>query len=92
MGNEACMTPPLGLIGVDRQHLVMASPRMADMVDAAAHCPARPGVEEVDGQGRMDADGRMQAGGWLPGPVADPADDTPGSRSSAAGGRGDRCR
>ena len=47
MGNEARMPPPLGLIGVDRQDLMMASPRMADMVDAAPHGPARPDVEEV---------------------------------------------
>lgn len=61
MGDEARMPPPLGLIGVDRQDLVMASPRMANMVDAAPHCPASPGIEKIDGQGRMDADGRMQA-------------------------------
>ncbi len=62
MGNKPCMSPSLGLIGVERQDLMIAAARMADMVGTACHRPARPGVEKVNGQRRMGTNGRMQAG------------------------------
>jgi hypothetical protein len=59
-------------MAVDWKDLMISPPGVADMVGAATHGPATPLVEEVNDQRGMDANGRMEAGWWLPGPIAHP--------------------
>ena len=56
---------------------MVASSRMPHMIGAAAHGPAGPGVEKVDGQGTVHADGGVQAGGRLPGPITNAGHEHP---------------
>src|SRR4029077_2766244 len=48
---ESGEPPSLGLIGIDRLGLVVASARMRDVIDAAAERPAIPGVYQIKRQG-----------------------------------------
>ena len=74
---EAGQPARLGLVGVDRLGLVVASAGMGDMIDAAADRAAAPGVDEVEGQRRMHGDRRMQRRGRLPGLKRTPATNSP---------------
>ena len=58
---EARQAARLGLVGVDRLGVVVAPAGMGDVIDAAAERAAVPGVDEVEGQRRVDRDGRVQA-------------------------------
>ena len=58
---ETSATASLGLVGVDRKGLVIASAGMRRMIDAAAERAPVPGVDDVESQRRMAADGRVQA-------------------------------
>ena len=44
----------LGLIGIDRFGLVVASAGMGDVIDAAAQRAAVPGIDQIEGQRRVD--------------------------------------
>ena len=62
---EAGPAARLGLVGIDREGLVVAPARMRDVIDAAAERAPAPGVDDVEGQRRVrrrssDA-GRRQA-------------------------------
>ena len=82
----------LGLVGVDREGVVVAPARVRHVVLAAAHRAAHPGVDQVEGQRRMHIDGRVQGRGRVPGPVAHRRRRTRRPcRSAAAAPRG-RCR
>ena len=50
---EAGQAAGLGLVGVDREGLVIAPAGMGDMIDAAAERAPAPAVDDVEGQRRM---------------------------------------
>src|SRR5688572_22962049 len=74
---EARPTAAFGLVGVDGEGGVAESARMCDVIGAAAQAALVPGVIEVEGQRRMDADRGLEAVGRLPGAVADAGDAFP---------------
>ena len=53
-------TACLRLVTIDRKGIVVAAARMGDMVDAAAERAAVPGIDDVEGQRRMDRNRRVQ--------------------------------
>src|SRR5215211_842679 len=67
---EARAAAGLGLVGVDRHAVVAAATGVGDVIAAAAEGPAIPGIVDVEGERRVDADGRMQRSGRLPGAIA----------------------
>ena len=71
---EAGEAAGLGLVAVDREGVVAAAARVGDVVGAAGDGAAGPGVEDVEGEGRVDRDDRVQGGGGLPGLEADAGD------------------
>ena len=58
---EARQPAALGLVGVDREGLVVAPAGMRDVVAAAAQRAVHPGVDQVEDQRRVHADRRVQA-------------------------------
>ena len=89
---EARQAPALGLVGVDREGVVVAPARMRDVVLAAAERALHPGVDQVEGQRRVHADRRVQRRRRAPGAVAHAGDELADAcRSAAAAARG-RCR
>src|SRR4029078_11061986 len=50
---------------------IITTAGMGDVVDAAAQRPPVPGIDDVEGQGRVDRNGGGQAGGRLPALEAD---------------------
>ena len=50
---EAGPAPRFGLVGIDREGLVIAAAGMGDMIGAAAQRTPPPGIPDFDGQGRV---------------------------------------
>src|ERR1700730_8662915 len=80
---EARKTPCFRLEAIDRKGLVVTAAGMRDMIDAAAERAAVPAIDEIEGQGGMDRNCRMQAGGGFPGLEAHS-----GNRFARSPGRG----
>src|SRR5262245_41901938 len=55
------------LVGVHRKGLVVASAGMRHVIDTAPERPAAPGIDDIQGERRVDIKGRMQGGRQLPG-------------------------
>src|SRR5690606_32852394 len=73
-GEEARQTPPLRLVGVDREGLEVSAAGMRHMIGGAADRPTGPSVDDIEHQRRMDRNGWMKARPRLPSPEAYPAD------------------
>jgi hypothetical protein len=67
---ESRESAALGLISIDRKGLIVASAGMDHMVLAAAERPAVPGIDQVEGEGGMNANGGVQARGGIPGLIS----------------------
>ena len=84
--------PRLGLVGIDRLGLVVASAGMGDVIDAAAQRAAVPGIDQIKRQRRVNRNGRMQARGRLPGLEADAGDRLAGAAGLPSSASACRCR
>ncbi len=76
---EAGKTVRLRLVGIDRKRIVIASPRMGRVMDAAAERPFAPFVDNVESQRRLRLDLDLDEAGaqfaaWYDSPSRDPAD------------------
>ena len=76
----------LGLVGVDREGLVVATARVGDVIAATAQGAAQFPVDDIHRQGGVDADGRVEGRGRLPGAVAHAADELAGAAAGLQGG------
>src|SRR6202171_142268 len=59
--------PALSFIGIHRKAIVMPAAWMDNVIRAAANGSSRPGIHNVEHQGRVNPDRRMQAAGRLAG-------------------------
>src|ERR1700730_16846250 len=82
---EARQTACFRLEAVDRKGLVVTAAGMRDMIDAAPERAAVPAVGDVEGQGGMDRNCGMQAGGGFPGLEAHAGNRFAGSPSRSQG-------
>src|ERR1700733_8836997 len=71
---EGPAPPGLGLVGVDRDALEIATARMSDMIGAAADRALAPGVVEIEHQRRIHRKRRMHPARRLPGAIANARD------------------
>src|SRR5437879_1412306 len=69
VGEKAAEAAAFSFVGVDREGGVAAAARMRYVVSATAEAAFVPGVVEVEGERRMDANGWVQTLGRLPGAV-----------------------
>src|SRR3984893_5768217 len=81
---EARKTACFRLEAIDRKGLIVTAAGMGDMIDAAAERAAVPAIDEIEGQGSMDRNRWMQAGGGFPGLEAHS-----GNRFARSPGRGE---
>src|SRR5262249_31492379 len=64
---EAGAAPRFRLVGVDWEGFIIAAAWVRHVIDAATERATAPGIDDVEGQRRMDVEDRVQCGRQLPG-------------------------